>query len=89
MRSAKSARRYLFLESAGMIRSIRNFLCNTDPVSLTFGIGFVLLIVIELFVLGIVPFLFIVVIGLALGALVLAMGWLLYKSISLLQRFCK
>lgn len=71
------------------MKRIRNFLCTVDPMGATVLIAFAFLIGFELFVLGIVKFLFIVVIGLVLAAIVFAVGWLLYKSIVLLQRFCK
>ncbi len=72
-----------------MIKYIRNFLCTVDPMGATVLIAFAFLIGVELFVLGIVKFLGIIAIGLVLAALVFAIGWLLYKSIVLLQRCCK
>ncbi len=72
-----------------MIKLIRNLLCTSDPMSIMLLIVIVLFIVAEIFVLGITEFLITVGIGIVLAAIVIGVCWLLYKSIVLLQRFCK
>lgn len=72
-----------------MIKLIRNLLCTSDPMTMTLLIVIVLFIVAEIFLLGITEFLITVGIGLVLAAIVIGVCWLLYKSIVLLQRFCK
>ncbi len=64
---------------------IRKLFCTTDPMVLTVVIILVGIILAEVIVLGAFKFFGILLIGCILAALVVAIGWLVYKIIVLVQ----
>jgi len=71
-----------------MIKRIRDFFCKADPVGLTFGIVIGSMIL-AMVVLNFKTFLIAILAGCILMAVMLAVGWVIYKTIVFAQSFCK
>ena len=71
------------------MKRIKNFLCTADPLTMTGILILVLLFGGEAYLLGGWVFLLGMVLATIFGSLVVAIGWLLYKTIVFLQGLCK
>ncbi len=72
-----------------MIKRIRDFFCNADPIGLTFIIVVGGLYLTMLGLSGIKEFLLTIAVGLVLTGLLFAVGWVVYKIVVFAQGFCK
>ena len=71
-----------------MIKRIRDFFCKADPVGLAVGIVIGSVLLAEI-ILSFKIFLIAIVAGCIMMAVMLAVGWVIYKTIVFAQSFCK
>lgn len=72
-----------------MIKRIRDFFCNVDPIGLTVTIVVGGTLLAEMIAMGFLWFFGVVLIGIVLMGLIFGMGWCLYKIIVFAQSHCK